>query len=185
MIRPGSRLRALKAPVLPDAPLQPLARDAVTALQWRQPRWDQDLYRLESSHGLHALMHSVGIFDSKTTFQSAAGSYRLESGWTGVLRLHHEGESQPRCTYRPGWWHGGKLVLQGGESLSWKSCGLASYQIETEDGFPLVGFSGSKEWFKGGSELTLHDATWRRDDVLELVMLGFAALCQASRRASY
>lgn len=184
MLGQASRMRALKSRVAPTTELLPLERDRDTALEWRQPRWDQYLYRLESSRGLHALMQTVGFLKLRTTIETAAGCYRLETRWAGGFKLYFEAESEARCDYRPGWWFGGRIELRDGATLQLKSQGFTAHQLETEEGFPLVGLAGSREWFKCGSELTLHDAIWRRDDALELLIVGFAAVTLAARRAS-
>lgn len=180
----ASRLRALKQPVTPESPLLALHRDGDVKLEWRQPRWDQYFYRLESVRGLLAVMQTVGFLKLATTIQTATGVYSLQSSWSGDLKLSFAGESEPRSHYRPDWWFGGRLTLRRGESLRWKALGLKAHQLETEDGFALATFAGSKEWFKSGSEVTVHDALWRRDDATELICMAFAVLVIATRRAS-
>ncbi len=184
MLGQASRMRALESRVAPTSELLALERERDTSLEWRQPRWDQYLYRLESPRGLLALMQTVGFLKLETSIETAGGCYRLQTRWARGFKLHFEDETEARCDFRPGWWFGGQLVLRDGESLRLKSQGFTAHQLETEEGFPLVGFAGSREWFKCGSELTLHDALWRRGDALELMIVGFVAVALATRRAS-
>lgn len=184
MFGQGSRLRALKEPIALDSPLLTLDRDGDSELEWRQPRWDQYLYRLESPRGLLAVMQTVGFLQLRTTIQSAAGAYHLEPRWNGGLKLFFEEEEEPRLDYHPSWWFGGRIESRGGETLQWKAEGLRRHGIETSEGFALAAFASGKEWFKSHSEVTLHDALWRRDDATELLILGFAILVITSRRTS-
>ena len=179
-----ARFKALRAPVICDTPMLSLARDGDAHLEWRQPRWDQYLYRLESSRGLLAVLQTVGFFQLATTLQTAEGTSRVKSRWTGDSELHFEDESEPRIKFRPDWWFGGRLELLSGEVLPIKRQGLRAHQLESGEGFELATFAGSREWFKSGSELTVSDAMWRRDDALELLGMGFAMVAMLHRRSS-
>ncbi len=180
----SSRLRSLRHAIIPPTTLPALHRDGDAPLHWRQPQWDQYAYRLESPRGLLALMQTVGFFKPTTTVHAAAGVYRLQPRWSGGFKLFLEGEPEPRIDYQPGWWFEGRLERRGGEVLGWKRAGFTRRQIETQDGFPLVTFADSREWFKSGSEITTHDALWRRDDAMELLIVGFAILVLTQRRHS-
>lgn len=184
MMARGSRFKALREPVTPEAPLLALRRDADTALEWKQPRWDQYLYRLESSRGLLALIQTVGVWKLQTTARTAAGTYRIDSQWSGGFRLYFADEDAPRIEYRPGWWWSGKLKLRDGEVLRMRYQSLSRYVIETQEGFVLANFCSAGHWFRSGAEVAPEDALWRRDDALELLVMGFAVQAITTRRAA-
>ncbi len=179
-----ARFKALHAPVIFDTPMLSLTRDGDARLEWRQPRWDQHLYRLESPRGLLAVLQTVGFFPLVTTLQTVEGMSRVRSRWTGDSELCFEDEPEPRMKFRPDWWLGGRLELRSGEVLPIKRHGLRAHQLVSGEGFELATFAGSREWFKSGSELTVSDAMWRRDDALELLGMGFAMVAMMHRRSS-
>jgi len=184
MLARRSRFKALRTPVPLEAPLLSLQRDRDASLQWRQPRWDQYLYRLESPRGALAVLQTVGFLSLATTLQTEAGTYRVESRWTGTSKLFFEDEPEARMEFRPDWWFGGRLELRSGEVLRLRPHGFRAHELETQEGFALATFAASREWFKSGSEITAHDALWRRDDAVELLGMGFAMIAMMRRRNS-
>lgn len=184
MFGPTSRDRAPKQAVAPEKPSLVLRRDSDAPLEWRQPRWDKELYRLESPRGVLAVMQTVGFLNPATTVHTAAGVYRLLVRWNGGFKLFLGAEPEPRIDYLPGWWSDGRLERRGGEVLSWKMEGFSRHHVQTKDGFPLATFGNGKEWYKSGSVVTTHDALWRRADALELIIMGFAILVINKRHSS-
>lgn len=161
-----------------------LVRDRDAKLEWRQPRWHKDLFRLESSRGVLAVLQTVGFFQLDTMLQTAAGTYCVKSRWTGESSLYFQEEPDPRMRFKPDWWYGGRIELRSGEVLRLKQRGMRSHQLDSGDGFELVIFEGDREWHKSGSELSIRDALWRREDALELLGMGFAVIAMLHRRSS-
>ena len=149
-------------------------------LEWQQPRRLRQHFELRSERGLLLTLGTADMWGKHWVARGDRLAWDLRSRWIGAVAVTAQSSDALLLDFRPGWWRNGRVATAAGESLRWRLASLRAFQLETEEGSPLLTLR-RLGWFRFQSSLELSEAARSRPDVAPLAALTLQLVLAARR----
>lgn len=172
-----------------ERPVKAFAAAAGHEWVWSRPRVFRRRWVLRAGEEPIAELESRPAWGFTMTGEADGRRWRLRHrgflrGLVEVEREVADGEWSPVARFEPGWFGAGRLPRTSGD-LAWRRADFMGRRWEFRDatGRALVAFVRLPGLFRAGCRVQIADEARTRDDLPELVMLGWFLVVLMARQA--
>lgn len=154
---------------------------------WTRPKLMSRVFELRAGDDVLATAEVRSWLGTRMVGETAGGRWDLrhEGLFRGRCVLRREGETDDRLVYRPRWFGAGDVTTPGGEVLTWKRGDFLGrrWQLLDRDGHVQVEMLRRPAFFKTRVAVSVSDAGRQREELPELLLLGFFLLRMLERQS--
>ncbi len=169
--------------------MMPVEQALGQAWTWNRPHVGRRRWELRAGAELVATLDQVSWLGTHMHAVTAAGERALRhEGWLrGRIRVSDASGASGAtiAVFHPAWFGGGRLVFEGGATLTWARADFwgRRWAFRDADGHDQVLFVRRPSWFRSTTDVEVSDAGRQRPELADLTLVGFYLLLSMQRQA--